>query len=133
MAAGAGEVRNAVIRPSFERVDSRGTLLEVLNAGRWGCVLYGEMKAGAVMGNHYHRRTEIFIFLARGRAEVTSVRLDAGDRAQQTLGAREGVILEPNVAHAIRFTADSSFIMLKSLAYDTADPDTFHYRVLETG
>lgn len=125
------ENEDIIIRPSFERLDERGTLLEVLNAGRWECLLCGRMMAQAVMGNHYHKRTDVFFFLTSGRAEVICLHLGTGGRNQLALEAREGIILKANVAHAIRFKEDSSFIMLKSVRYDNADPDTFPYCVLE--
>lgn len=125
-----GGRNNDLIRPSFERVDERGTLLEVLNAGRWESVLWGQMKAQAVMGNHYHKRTDVFLFLISGHAEVTSLQLGTGARKAMVLEASEGIMLKANVAHAIHFKADSSFIMLKSVRYDNADPDTFPCRVL---
>lgn len=120
-----------VIRPSFERVDERRTLLEILNAGRWECLLCGQMKAQAVMGNHYHKRTDVFFFLTSGHAEVVSLHLATGKLSRQTLGPREGVMLRANVAPAIRFGGGSSFVMAKSLRYDSADPDTFPCPVVE--
>lgn len=121
---------DGVIRPSFERVDDRGVLREVLNSGRWECLLSGEMKAQAVMGNHYHKKTNVFFFLTSGRADVTSVHMGTGSRRRYVLRRLEGILLKPHVAHAIRFEEDSSFIMLKSVRYDSADPDTFPHRVV---
>ena len=50
-----------IIHPSFERSDERGTFQEILNDGRWEALIRGSMKAGAVMGNHYHKRTSNFL------------------------------------------------------------------------
>ena len=120
-----------VIRPSFKRVDERGTFLEALNFGQWENLFCGQMRAQAVMGNHYHKQTDVFFFLTDGRAEVICLRLDTGERSQQTLKAFEGILLKAHVAHAIRFEADSSFVMLKSVRYDSAHPDTFPHRVFD--
>ncbi len=113
----------------FRRTDERGTLVEVLNTGQWGAVLYGEMRRGAVMGNHFHRRTEVYVFLVRGQARVTAVNVDTGARSESMLATGEGVHLPVNESHALRFLEDSMFIMLKSLPFDPGDPDTFSHPV----
>ena len=77
------------------------------------------------MGNHYHRKTRVFFFLQSGAAEVRTVHAETGARDAFALEAGQGVVLEPGESHAIRFTADSDWLMLKSQAYDPADPDTY--------
>ena len=132
MSASRPETSDGQVRsPSFTRVDARGTLMEVLNTGQWACLLCGRMKAQAVMGNHYHKRTDVFFFLTDGRAEVLSQNLATGERQQHRLAATEGIWLKTNVAHAIRFHEESSFVMLKSLPYDRNDPDTFAHPLID--
>lgn len=118
-----------IIRPSFKRVDDRGTLIEILNSGHWEALVWGHMHAGAVMGNHYHRKTEVFFFLAKGSVRIDVVHVETGERQRLSLGATDGVILKTNESHAIHFLEESEFIMMKSLRYDPADSDTFQYRV----
>lgn len=115
--------------PSFTRVDARGTLHEVVNAGTWKSVLCGRMKRHAVIGNHYHTQTDVFVFLTLGRAEVTCVNPRTGRRRRATLRRLEGILLPAGTAHALRFTAPSAFVMLKSRRYDQKRPDTFSYPV----
>ena len=120
-----------IVRPGYERIDERGTLLELLNSGRWESILWGQMKAQAIMGQHYHQRTDVCVYLLTGRAEVVSVNVATGERSQSALAAREGVLLPRRVAHALRFLEPSTFLLLKSLRYDPDDPDTFAYRVID--
>jgi quercetin dioxygenase-like cupin family protein len=87
------------------------------------------MRPGAVMGRHFHRLTDVFFFLVAGQARVTEVDVRTGAERRTELRAGEGLWLHPNVAHAIRFERQSSFLMLKSRRYDRADPDTFEYEV----
>ena len=115
--------------PSFTRVDARGTLHELMNAGTWKSVLYGRMKRHAIMGNHYHKQTDVLFFLARGRAEVLCVNPRTGRRRRATLNHLEGILLPAWTAHAIRFAASSAFVILKSRRYDQKRPDTFPYPV----
>ena len=120
---------HAIVGPTHVRRDERGELLEIVNNFPAKALLSGSMKAGAVMGNHYHRRTRVFFYLQSGSAQVKTVHVATGARDAFSLLAGQGVVLEPNESHAICFTAESGWLMLKSQAYDPADPDTFEYVV----
>jgi len=114
-----------VVGPTHVRRDERGELAELVNGFPGKTLLAGRMKPGAVMGNHYHRRTRVFFFLRTGSAEVRTLHAESGARDAFALAAGQGVVLETHEAHAIRFTEESDWLMLKSEAYDPADPDTF--------
>lgn len=118
-----------VLRPGYVRVDERGTLCEVLNEGRWESVLCGEMHRDAVVGRHFHKVTHVFFYLTSGRATIVTVDVATSESARFALHAGEGVWLQPQVAHALRFEEESKFLMLKSHRYDPGAPDTFHYEV----
>jgi dTDP-4-dehydrorhamnose 3,5-epimerase-like enzyme len=117
--------------PTFERVDERGELAELTNIGRWSALLRGKMRAGAVMGHHYHRRTQVFFFLTRGSAAIRTIDVATGEMDRFGLDAGRGVLLSPGESHAIVFGEDSEFVMLKSEAHDPAAPDTFRFAVPE--
>ena len=114
-----------IIHPGFVRRDERGTFAEVLNDGRWECLIVAEMKSGAVLGHHYHKLTDVFLYLRTGGAAVSEVDLGTGAGRRRTLAAGEGLWLHAGVAHAIRFEEASSVILLKSRRYDSRDPDTY--------
>ncbi len=120
-----------ILPPLFERRDDRGVFREVLAGFPAGTVVCGRMKAGAVMGNHYHRRTRVFFYLLAGEADVRTVDVESGAKEGFPLGENRGVFFEPGQSHAIRFGVDSEFLMLKSLPYDPADPDTIEFPVPE--
>jgi dTDP-4-dehydrorhamnose 3,5-epimerase-like enzyme len=122
---------HTILRPTFERKDARGTFLELLNDGHWESLICGRMEPGAVLGQHYHRRTAVFFFLLEGDATVTSVHVDSGARVQDHLPSMHGVLFPVNVAHAIRFSRSSSFVMMKSMRYDPQDTDTITFEVVE--
>lgn len=124
-----GDQDAEILTPSFERLDSRGKFVEVLSGGPWESLFWGRMQPGAVLGNHYHRRTQVFLFLVEGSARIDLVDVDTGVRRGHGLRANEGVILKVNESHAIRFLEESTFIMLKSRRYDPGDPDTYEYAV----
>jgi dTDP-4-dehydrorhamnose 3,5-epimerase-like enzyme len=118
-----------ILGPIFERTDSRGVFREILSGFPAGTVVSGRMGAGAVMGNHYHRKTRVFFYLLSGKAGVRTVDIETGASDRFLLGENQGVLLEPGESHAIRFLVDSDFLMLKSLPYDAQDPDTFAHPV----
>jgi quercetin dioxygenase-like cupin family protein len=120
---------HAIEGPTFERNDARGALVEIRNRGPWGAVLWGAMRAGAVIGNHYHRRTAVYLHVLRGGARVATIDVASGARDAFEVPPGRGVLLGPGVSHAIRFTSDSEYLLLKSQPYDAADPDTFPFPV----
>ena len=122
---------HAVVKPGFERRDPRGRMIEVVNRGPWHSILSGEMTAGAVMGQHYHKRTRILFFIARGRAAIDTLHVETGVRDRIDLHAGEGIVLEPMETHAIRFLDPSEFLMLKSEPFNPKDDDTFAYPIPE--
>jgi dTDP-4-dehydrorhamnose 3,5-epimerase-like enzyme len=120
-----------ILRPLFERRDERGVFREILSGFPAGNVVCGEMSAGAVMGNHYHRRTRVFFHVLSGGVRISTVNVESGARDEFLLAENEGVFLEPGESHAIRFLEDSRFLMMNSEPYDPADPDTIAHPVGE--
>lgn len=118
--------------PSFERCDARGRFTEILREGPWHTVVTGSMRCGAVLGNHFHKCTRVALYLMNGRATVDRVHLQSGERRTLNLRSGEGTYLEIGEAHAIRFQADSQFLMLKSVPYSEDDPDTYPWPVGES-
>jgi dTDP-4-dehydrorhamnose 3,5-epimerase-like enzyme len=116
-------------KAAFARRDDRGTFLEVRNSGPWEAVIAGRMRAGAVMGNHYHRKTVVYFFLVRGAARVDIVDVETGERGRVDLPAEHGLLLPANRSHAIRFHEESDYILLKSRPYDPKEPDTYEHPV----
>jgi hypothetical protein len=82
-----------------------------------------------VLGNHYHKKTTLFLYLTKGSAHIKIVNVETLDAEEFHLGQNEGVILNTLESHGIEFLEPSDFIMLKSLKYDSSDPDTYHFPV----
>jgi dTDP-4-dehydrorhamnose 3,5-epimerase-like enzyme len=118
-----------ILRPTFERRDNRGLFCEIVNGFSFSAASRGRMSAGAVMGNHFHKKTRIFFFLVSGSATVRTVDVATGATDAFQLSEEEGVYLEPGESHSIRYESESEFVMLKSLPYDPKEPDTYEYPV----
>ena len=113
----------------YERVDHRGRFIEILASGTWETVIFGQMKPGAVLGNHYHKLTRLFFYLTAGRVDVDVVRVSDHTRRRVSLRGGEGAFLETGEAHAVRFRESSEFILVKSRRHDPSD--TYAYEVKE--
>ncbi len=114
-----------VVTAGFERKDARGVFREVLNGFEARTFITGRMSRDAVLGNHYHRKTRVFFYLTRGAARVVILNVETGEKEAFTLERDQGCFFEVNESHAVRFTEEGEFVMLKSLAYDPANPDTY--------
>ncbi|MBI4965823.1 MAG: hypothetical protein HY913_21275 [Desulfomonile tiedjei] len=114
---------------TFERNDERGLFREILNEGQWEALIAGRMNPQAVIGNHYHKKTVIFFHISNGAARIKTINVDTGAKDDFLVQSGQGVILPTNESHAIRFLEESDFLMLKSVKYDPADPDTFDFPV----
>jgi dTDP-4-dehydrorhamnose 3,5-epimerase-like enzyme len=122
-------VPHQILRPTFERRDDRGVFSEIVNGFSFAAASRGRMRAGAIMGNHFHKKTRIFFFLVAGKAAVKTVEVATGATDAFQLSEGEGVYLEPGESHSIRYEAESEFVMLKSLPYDPKEPDTYEYPI----
>lgn len=117
------------IKPVFIREDKRGVFSEALNGSRWENASYGVMKKGSIMGNHYHKKTSVYFFITSGSARVKTINVKTKKVESLKLKTHEGVLLTPNYSHAILFEEKSSFIMGKSIAYNSKKPDTYEFHV----
>ena len=113
----------------YKRADTRGLFVEVVAEGIWETVIHGKMHAGAVLGNHYHLLTRVYLYLTSGEARVHVVRIKDAAKHSFALTEGDGTYLEPGEAHAIKFTKPGEFIMVKSRRHDPLDPDSFPYEV----
>ena len=118
-------VEPSVIDPSFVRTDDRGLFVEIVNEGPWETIIHGSIKAGKVMGNHYHRENRAFFFLTRGKALVKIEHLVDGSSSSLELDGGKGVYFLPFEIHTIEYLEDSDFILMKSYRYSQDNPDIF--------
>jgi dTDP-4-dehydrorhamnose 3,5-epimerase-like enzyme len=120
------DIREARVKGvDFKREDERGSFVEVINAGSWESLAYGRMRAGAVMGRHYHEKTRVYFFVQSGGVEIETRDVTTGAEGRFELAGGQGVLLPEMSYHEIRFRTESDYLLLKSRAYDAEDPDTF--------
>ncbi len=116
---------------AYVRQDQRGSLTEIINEGTWRSVLTGDMHAGAVIGDHYHKITDVYLHLLSGQATVHTRSVADGSCESFTIFAGQGVLLPAMESHHVRFTEASNFLLLKSQPFDPEHPDTYPLPVHE--
>ncbi len=125
------EVRFGFVeKPVFVREDERGVFEEVINFGTWESLIYGKMKKNAVMGNHYHAYTILFLYLLEGSAQIITIEVNTKERREKVIRAGQGIVFRPSEARAIKYLEDSQFVIMKSKKYDPDNPDLIPYEVL---
>ncbi len=118
-----------ILKPGFERSDGRGIFREILNSGNWEAMNWALMNEGSILGNHYHKKTTVFLYVVSGSAKIRTVNINTGERDEFTVMEGHGVMLKTMESHAIHFMEKSQVVMLKSNRFDPSDPDTFHHTV----
>lgn len=93
--------------------DERGEIINVLEIPITHVAVITSKK-GAIRGNHYHPEQTQYCYLVSGKYESVSRDLRKKDAENETVIVEKGclVITPPMVAHAMRFTEDSTFLNL---------------------
>lgn len=117
------------LTPTFIRSDNRGIFIEAINGTRFANVSFGMMRRGAVMGNHYHKKTKVFFYIINGKAIVDTIDPRTGKMKTVVLKENQGILFPPYCSHAIRFSRKTTFVMGKTIKYDKENSDTFMHPV----
>jgi dTDP-4-dehydrorhamnose 3,5-epimerase-like enzyme len=120
--------------PLSVRADARGELIEVFRAPATGLSAQGQVyvvvsRAGAVRGNHYHRRKTEWFFVWRGAGAFDLTDLRTGTRARIILDGAAPALLKvcPWVHHRVEGHSGEDLYVLAYVdeAFDPGDPDTY--------
>jgi dTDP-4-dehydrorhamnose 3,5-epimerase-like enzyme len=119
------------IDPAF--IDERGSILNVFE-GLLGHVALITSKKDTVRGNHYHNEDHQYIYLLSGAYESHCCDIDKPED-KQILQVKPGDIVDTPalIAHAQRFTEDSTFLALttRQREHGKYEDDTVAYQVVK--
>lgn len=109
-------------------VDERGIIQDLL--GPVDAVTEIVSRAGAVRGNHLHRRTVQYTYVVRGRLLVVAAP-EGGERTERYVGAGEMITEEAGIPHAWRaLEATTVLVFTKGPRSGTAyESDTIRLEV----
>jgi quercetin dioxygenase-like cupin family protein len=102
-----------ILKPEFHHWDSRRTLTQVFTA-RTEQVNFYQAKRGAVLGDHFHKRTSEYFLVTRGLIRYN------GD---QYLGKGMAFVVHPGENHTIECITGVSLVSFLTEPYDPKDPD----------
>lgn len=121
------KIQLKVLESTFIRRDKRGVFVEILNKGIWKNISFGKMKKGAILGDHYHKKTDLFLFIINGRAQIDMVDIKSKKVETMVLKNNQGAFIKRGYFHKVKFLTDSIFIMSKSEKYNPKNPDTYNF------
>lgn len=118
------------LKPSFVRKDERGIFYELINGNfTWKSINYGRMKAGSIMGNHYHKKCNAIFFLINGNTLIKIRNVNKNKIQEFKLEKNEGVFFEPYETHSIKFISESDYILLKDKEFNSEEEDLYKEEV----
>lgn len=80
-------------------------------------VNFYEAKKGAILGNHYHKKTKEYFYILKGACIVTS-----GDKREPKMRG-DLFVVHPGFRHQIECLSNLDFMTFLTEAYDANDPD----------
>lgn len=125
------------IQPDF--TDARGSITKLLDDGKTSIksILLITSTKGSVRANHYHKEDGHYVYMYSGKMEYIEAPLKDGqpDLSQETraeLEAGDMVFSGPMVAHAMKFTEDSVWVVmaLKSRSQENYEEDTVRVKLI---
>lgn len=125
------------ITPEF--VDDRGGITKLLDDGKTviKSMLMMTSKPGAIRANHYHKEDGHYVYMLTGKMDYFEAPLvdgqpDLSKTERVEVGAGDMVFTPPMVAHAMKFTEDSTCFVfaLKSRSQDDYEQDTVRVKLI---
>ena len=123
------------IKPEF--TDARGGITKILDDGKTApkSILLISSKAGTVRANHYHKEDAHYVYMLSGKMEYFEKPIGADNAAAESvvLVAGDMVYSPPMIVHAMRFLADTTWVVLamKSRQQEAYEADTVRVPFIE--
>jgi len=73
--------------------------------------------------------TETFFHIFEKAADIVPESMRSGEQTRFVVSPRQGFRIEPFSASWIRFLENTRFLLLKSRACFSEEPDTYHYAI----
>ncbi len=125
------------IQPDF--VDARGAITKLLDDGKTSIksILLITSTKGSIRANHYHKEDAHYVYMYSGKMEYVEAPLvdgqpDLSQEVKAELVAGDTIYSPPMIAHAMRFTEDTVWIVmaLKSRSHENYEEDTVRVKLI---
>ena len=125
------------IQPDF--VDARGAITKLLDDGKTSIksILLITSTKGSIRANHYHKEDAHYVYMYSGKMEYVEAPLidgqpDISQEVKVELVAGDMIYSPPMIAHAMRFTEDTVWVVmaLKSRSHENYEEDTVRVKLI---
>lgn len=106
-----------VAKPTGGFSDRRGTLVEIVNTGRWGQVGVTRSRRGSRWGGHYHKLTTEVFYIVSGKVRFETRRMPRGRVVRRTVGPGHAVTIEPMTLHTLTALEPTVWVAVLSRAF----------------
>lgn len=111
--------------PPRVRQDSRGKLIEIFKGSFAQCNIL-QMKKGTVWGNHYHKRTTEYFYIAKGKILlIKNLIFNKTGTKSQTYKAGGSFTIYPYTLHTMHVLEPTKCIVLYSHQFSDKEPDLY--------
>ena len=104
--------------------DNRGSLTQVTSGVEWRQLNVLTRKARSLGGGHYHRKTEEFFYVLKGKLELKIIDRKSQILKMHTFRTNDCFLIHPNEQHYMKFLRETVLIILYKLPYNNKNPDT---------
>ena len=113
------------INSYFNHVDERGSIVGLVNFGKWEELNIIESLKDTVRGGHYHLKTSELFIILEGRIEVLLENINQGKTKIVEVSKGDVFLIRPGIIHTFTILEYSRWINCLSKKNDSSNSD-FH-------
>jgi len=112
------------IKPDFEHIDDRGTLIQLFRRG-YSQVNVVTSKGGIFRGGHYHKMNTEAYYIIKGSCKVTAYRGD--EKESEVFKSGDFFRIGPYITHDFDYMEDSILVTMYSygVEMDNGEMDSY--------
>jgi mannose-6-phosphate isomerase-like protein (cupin superfamily) len=112
-----------IIKPYKIFKDQRGTLVGIINDGKWEEINYLETEKNQTRGNHYHKNTEEMFYILDGTIKVIVKNIKTKKKQEKTVKKGAIVLINPFELHTFISRTKCKWINVLSKKIEDSSPD----------
>ena len=113
------------INSYFNHVDERGSIVGLVNFGKWEELNIIESLKDTVRGGHYHLKTSELFIILEGRIEVCLENINQSKTKTVEVNAGDVFLIKPRIIHTFTILENSRWINCLSKKIDPKNKDFY--------
>lgn len=111
-------------RPEYIFKDDRGELAQIATGGPWRQLNILKRRAGSLGGGHYHKNTQEFFYVLKGKIEVSIFDTTSGNHLKATTFSKgDCFTIMPYEQHYMNFLTETVLVVLYTNPFNQEEPD----------